>query len=66
MKAPSSLFNRSQTLIPDVIACEREAVTFTPLLPIYSWVDWDKPHIKCLAQGHTLPPAAGLEPTTYV
>ena len=41
----------------------REAVTFTPLLPIYTWVEQGS-GILCLAQEHTSPPVAGFEPTT--
>ena len=63
MKASSLFESLSNTHSGCYHAREREAVTFTPLLPIYTWVEWGS-GIMCLAQEHTSPPVAGFELTT--
>ena len=63
MKASSLFESLSNTHSGCYHAREREAVTFTPLLPIYTWVEWGS-GITFLAQEHTSPPVAELEPTT--
>ena len=52
MKALSFVESLSNTHSGCYDARERKAVTFTPLLPIYTWVEWGS-GITCLAQEHT-------------
>ena len=64
MKASSLFESLSNTNSGCYHAREREAVTFTTLLPIYTWVEWGS-GITCLAQEHTSPPVARSNPQPH-